>query len=171
MADADRQTGAPGAPPSAQPDFYQVLGVPYDAPRAAIVRAYRDAIKAIHPDRQRPSRRAAAEEQAKALNVAYTTLANPIKRQAYDRTIRARIVQDQLMGRYVGGFYPAAGNAADPFGERFRREPTAGERREQAAADRGALVTLVVVFGGLTLALLAALLLVAVAGALFQAAS
>jgi curved DNA-binding protein CbpA len=38
-------------------------------------------MKAIHPDRQRPERRSAAEEQAKKLNAAYAVLANPVKRR------------------------------------------------------------------------------------------
>jgi curved DNA-binding protein CbpA len=116
-------------------------------------------MKAIHPDRQRPERRTAAEEQAKRLNAAYAVLANPVQRQAYDRTIRSAHVQDQLMSRYVGGFYPAAGGDADLFGAPMRRHPTTAERREQAAADRNAVMTIVVVFGGFTLALLVGLVL------------
>jgi len=176
---ADDRAGSstgPGAPAGfptagvAEPDHYQLLGVPYAAREAEITRAYREAMKAIHPDRQRPERRAAAEEQAKRLNLAYATLANPVKRQAYDQTIRSRIVQDQLMSRYVGGFYPAAGDTTDPFAQQLRREPTAAERREQAVADRHALVTIVVVFGGFTLALLLALVLWAIASALLRLA-
>lgn len=167
----------PGAPPGSppivppDPDHYQLLGVSYTAHRVEITRAYREAMKAIHPDRQRPERRSAAEEQAKKLNAAYAVLANSVKRQAYDRTIRANLVQDQLMSRYVGGFYPAAGGDADPFGANLRREATAAERREQAAADRSALVTIVVVFGGITLALLVALVVWGVLGALLRAAT
>jgi len=170
------RAAGPGAPSGAaqaglaEPDHYQLLGVAYTARKADITRAYREAMMAIHPDRQSPERRTLAEEQAKKLNNAYSTLANPVKRQAYDQTIRSRIVQDQLMGRYVGGFYPAAGADTDRFGEGLRRDPTKAERREQAVADRSALVTLVVVFGGFTLALLIALLLWALVGALLRAA-
>ena len=178
MAAHDRteSTTGPNAPSSAaasglgELDHYQLLGVPYTAGKAEITQAYRDAMKAIHPDRQRPERRADAEEQAKRLNLAYAILANPVKRQAYDQTIRSRIVQDQVMSRYVGGFYPAAGGTADPFEQQLRREPTPAERREQAVADRHALVTIVVVFGGFTVALLLALVLWAVVGALLRLA-
>ncbi len=171
------QATGPGAPPGSaaagppELDHYQLLGVPYTARKADITRAYREAMKAIHPDRQRPERRTAAEEQAKKLNASYAVLANPVTRQAYDRTIRASTVQDQLMSRYVGGFYPAAGGDADPFGVRMRRDSTPTERREQAAADRNALVTIVVVFGGFTLALLIGLLLWGVLSALLRAAT
>ena len=61
-------------------------------------------MKRVHPDRQRPERRAASEDLARRLNAAYTTLSDPIKRQAYDRTIRQQVIQDQIMRRYVGGF-------------------------------------------------------------------
>lgn len=142
------------------PDYYQLLGVPYTATRAEITRAYRAEMKRIHPDRQRSERRAAADEEAKLLNRAYATLSQPLKRQTYDRTIRARLVQDEIMGRYVGGFSPGWAERADPTGARLRRDRTAGERREQAQADRQALVSLVIVFGGVTVAVIGLLILI-----------
>lgn len=173
--DPGRRAGA--GPSVAAPDadaenYYRLLGVPYTATAADITRAYRAAMKRIHPDRQRAERRAAAEEEAKRLNRAYATLSKPLRRQAYDRTIRADLVQDQLMGRYVGGFYvpqdgPTTG-AARRAGR--RRQPTAAERRERARADRGAMVSLIVAFAGITLALVVALLLWATARALLGAA-
>ncbi len=168
-------TPGPVAPP-ADPDaenFYQLLGVPYAATGADITRAYRAAIKRIHPDRQRAERRAAAEEHAKRLNRAYATLSKPLRRQAYDRTIRADMVQDELMGRYVGGFYvpqSGPGNGADPLARGLRRERTPAQRREQAQADRGALVSVVVAFAGITLVFVLLLLLWAAARALLGAA-
>ncbi|MBA3415151.1 MAG: J domain-containing protein [Chloroflexia bacterium] len=169
------QAAGPGAPPDTPPggppvpDHYRVLGVAYTARKAEITRAYREAMKAVHPDRQRPERRSSADEQAKQLNAAYAVLSSPVKRQAYDQTIRANLVQDQLMSRYVGGFYPAAGGDADPFGANLRRDTTAAERRERAVTDRHALVTVVVVFGGFTLAVLIGLLVWGVLGALLRA--
>jgi curved DNA-binding protein CbpA len=139
------------------------------ATRAQITRAYREAMKRIHPDRQRPDRRAAAEEQAKRLNLAYATLSKPAQRQAYDRTIRAQVVQDQLMSRYVGGFHVPPANGVDPLAAHLRRDQTPAERREQAEADRHALVTLLIIFGGITFVVIAALLLWALAAALFGA--
>ncbi len=171
------QAAGPGAPPDSPsgerpgPDHYQVLGVAYAARKAEITRAYREAMKAVHPDRQRPEQRSRADEQAKQLNAAYAVLSNPVERQSYDETIRANLIQDQLMSRYVGGFYPAAGGDADPFGGNLRREATAAERRERAVADRHALMTVVVVFGGFTLAVLIGLLLWSVLGALLRAAT
>ena len=165
-------------PPPPDPggeNHYELLGVPYTATSGEITRAYRQAMKRIHPDRQRPERRAGAEEEAKRLNRAYATLSKPLRRQAYDRTIRAQVVQDRLMGRYVGGFYvpPANGHdggASAAAARHLRREQTAAERREQVQADRNALVSIVVVFGGVTAAVIAVLLLWAVARALVGAA-
>ncbi|MFM9107623.1 MAG: J domain-containing protein [Chloroflexota bacterium] len=150
-------------------DHYQALGVAYGASRAEITRAYRARMKAIHPDRKRPDQRAAAEEVARRLNAAYATLSNPAKRTAYDRTIRADLVQDQVMNRYVSGFYPQAGGGADPFAQDLRREPTEGERRERVVADRSAFVTLLAAFGAIFLLVVVLLLLWAGAEALLSA--
>jgi DnaJ-class molecular chaperone len=170
---AGRTAPPPDAPAPPGENHYQLLGVPYTATGADITRAYRAAMKRIHPDRQQADRRAAAEEQAKRLNLAYATLSKPLRRQAYDRTIRADVVQDQIMGRYVGGFaVPQANraNGADPLARHMRREPSAAERRERARADRGATVSLVVAFAGITLAFVLALLLWATLRALLGAA-
>jgi curved DNA-binding protein CbpA len=163
-----------GSPPGAtvdadasEVDHYQVLGIPYTATAAEISRAYREAMKRVHPDRQQPDRRAAAEGRARAINAAYAVLKHPLRRQAYDRTIRARLVQDQMMSRYVGGFYPAAPGGVDPAGAP-RRETTPAERRERAEADRTAFVTLIVAFAAFTVVLLAGLLIWGVLSSLFR---
>ena len=86
-----------------------------------ITRAYRNAMKRVHPDAQQPDRRVAAEERAKQLNHAYTTLSRPDRRRQYDTELRASMVQEQIMGRYVGGFGGPNSNAADPFAQRKPR--------------------------------------------------
>ncbi len=163
-------------PGPAAADHYQVLGVPYAASGAEIARAYRAAMKRIHPDRQPaggdPRGRAAAEEAARRLNLAYATLSKPLARQAYDRTIRGAIVQDQIMSRYVGGFHVPQANGtggADPLAPPPRRAPTASERRERRRADRDALVSLVAVFAGMALLLVLLLLIWAAVAALAEA--
>jgi len=160
------------ATPRLDPDednHYQLLGVTYAATSAEITRAYRAAIKRVHPDRHRADRRAAAEEHAKRLNLAYATLSKPLRRQAYDRAIRARIVQDQVMGRYVGGFHVPQQEGPDLLAQHLRREPTAAERRAQQHAEREAMVSIVVVFGGITVGVVALLLLWAAASSLLGA--
>jgi DnaJ-class molecular chaperone len=148
-------TSAPGA--VEEIDFYQLLGVPYSASRADITRAYREAMKRTHPDRQHPADRAAAEEHAKLLNRAFKTLSQAESRRTYDTSIKARAVQDQIMSQYFGGFgMPGSG---DPFGTDLRRAPTAAERRHRQRNDRNAMVSVVVVFAGATLAVVVLLLL------------
>lgn len=142
------------------------------ATSADITRAYRAAMKRVHPDRQRSDRRAAAEEYAKALNHAYATLSKPLARQAYDRSIRERTIQDELMNRYVGGFYVPQATDQDPLqrDEPLRRDRTEAERREQIRADRSALLGIILVFGGVTLGVVVLLVLWAIASAILGAA-
>lgn len=122
-------------------DYYTLLGVTFSASHAEITRAYRAAMKHVHPDRQPAARRARAEEHARLLNEAFRVLSDPLKRQSYDRTIRQQVIQDQIMRRYVGGF--EAGGAM-PGPTIPQREPTERERRERQEADHRAWTLLVV---------------------------
>jgi curved DNA-binding protein CbpA len=149
-------------------DFYSLLGVPFTATHAEITQAYRRAMKRAHPDRQHPERRAAAEALARALNAAYATLSDPVKRLAYDRTIRQQVIQDQIMRRYVGGFQTFDG-ASGPARQHARREPTAAERRERRAADRQASLTLLVLAVGITTLIVASIVILALLGSLVGA--
>ena len=137
------------------------------ASNAEITQAYRRAMKRAHPDRQSPERRAAAEETARRLNAAYAVLSDPIKRQAYDRTIRQQVVQDQIMRQYVGGFYTGGGAPGIPDLE--RREPTAAERRERIEADRRAWLLLVGFAAVFAIAIIVVLVASALFGSLFGA--
>jgi DnaJ-class molecular chaperone len=151
-----------GADPDAA-NHYQLLDVAYTASAAEITRAYRRAMKRAHPDRVPPERRTAAEELSKELNRAYKTLSSPVERVAYDRTVRAQEVQDQLMQRYVGGFAGPASGGVDPFGARYKRELTREERADRSRSERSAMLSVVSVFlvvtlGGIGLILIAAVL-------------
>lgn len=141
-------------------DYYQLLGVPYGATKQEIVKAYRAAMKHAHPDRRLPEHRARAEETAKLLNLAFHVLTDPAKRLDYDESIKGRIVQQQIMSHYFGGFGAPGGLSGDQTGEQFRRKPTEHERGERRQANRSAIVTVLLVFGGLTLAIVVLLLLV-----------
>ena len=152
-------------------DYYQLLDVPLTASAAEIRRAYSTAIKRAHPDRQRPEQRAAAEELTKLLNRAYATLVDPEYRLVYDRTIRAQRVQDQIMRRYAGGSggsHPVGTGQFNASGDAMRRSPSVAERRELARADRSALLSLIVIFGAITLIVIGLLLLSALLGALLR---
>jgi curved DNA-binding protein CbpA len=159
---ATRGTG-PAASGQADPDapnHYQLLDVAYTATPAEITRAYRRAMKRTHPDRQDAGRRSAAEEAAKRLNLAYATLSNPKRRADYDATVRAQAVQDQIMRQYVSAaFYPGWAADAEAREADLRRERSAFERHEVRQADRSALVSLVIVFGGVTVLLIGLLIL------------
>jgi hypothetical protein len=171
---ATPETGFRGQSPNgaeADPDeenHYALLGVPFTANHADITRAYRRAMKRAHPDRQHPERRAAFEDLARRLNAAYAVLSDPLKRHAYDRTIRQQVIQDQIMRRYVGGFQ-SFGDAAGPGRVHLRREPTAAERRARVAAERQASLTLVVVAVGVTMLFLLGLLVLSLFGSVLQA--
>lgn len=150
-------------------DHYVFLGVPFTASHAEITRAYRRAMKRAHPDRQGPERRAAAEDLARRLNAAYMILADPIKRQAYDRTIRQQVIQDQIMRQYVGGFH-TFDRGSGPADAVRRREPTAAEQRGRVTADRQASLTLVLFAVGITAIIVIAVLAGAFLGSLLDVA-
>lgn len=163
--DRDRRSSATDSG-GADVDYYALLGVSPTATTAQITRAYRAAMKRVHPDRQQPAERQAAEARALLLNQAYATLAKPLSRQTYDRSIRSRLVQDQLMSRYTGGLNAPPANGHDPFARQLRRQPTTAEKRAQARSDRDATVSILLVFGGVTLGLIGLLVLASLIGEL-----
>ncbi len=152
---------------SAEPNYYKLLGVPETATFKEITAAYREVMKRSHPDRQRPDRREAAEEQAKAINLAYTTLSKAESRRVYDNEIKASAIQDQIMNRYVGGFAPSG--SVDPFAEALRREQSKAERVDQRRADRSATASMLIVFTGIAIVVIALLLVWALIDAIISA--
>lgn len=171
---ANPETGFRGSNPNGagtdpdQEDHYSFLGVSFTATHAEITRAYRRAMKRAHPDRQMPEHREAYEALARQLNAAYAILSDPIKRQAYDRTIQQQVIQDQIMNRYVGGFQNFDQRSGRPAPQQ-RREPTESERQERIAADRQASMTLVYAAVGVTVLILAALLIGSLLSSLLNA--
>jgi len=148
-------------------NHYQLLSVPYTASAGEITKAYREAMKRFHPDRVRPDQRPAAEEVCKELNLAYKTLSSPIERVAYDRTVREREVQDQVMRRYVGGFAGPDVGGPDPFAQTLKRDLTPVEKADRQKSERSAMISLLSIFlvvalGGIGLILAAALVSFAV---------
>jgi molecular chaperone DnaJ len=65
-------------------DYYEVLDVTREASEQEIKTAYRRLAMQHHPDRN-PERQAESEEKFKELTEAYSVLADPQKRAAYDR--------------------------------------------------------------------------------------
>jgi hypothetical protein len=120
-------------------DYYKLLDVPYTA---------------------------TFKERAKQLNRAFMTLSSAETRRAYDAEIKASTIQDQIMGRYAGGLgMPGAGG--DLNGESLRRTRTKDERADQRRADRSAVASMLIVFAGITLFVIALLVLWTLTEALF----
>jgi curved DNA-binding protein CbpA len=72
-----------GPSPGQSADLYQVLGVPADASRAEIARAYRQLARGAHPDTQGTDPAAAGRFQQ--ITEAYRILGDPARRARYDR--------------------------------------------------------------------------------------
>jgi len=117
-------------------DYYQVLGVNRQAGAEEIKKAYRRLALQWHPDRN-PSNKHEAEERFKEITEAYTVLADPQKRTAYDRYGHAGLGPQPFadfdetifadFGDLFGGFF----NLEDLFG-------LGGGRRRRARVRRGA---------------------------------
>ena len=67
----------------AKRDYYEILGVPKDAPADDIKKAYRKEALKYHPDRNPGNKE--AEEKFKAAAEAYEVLSDKDKRAKYDR--------------------------------------------------------------------------------------
>jgi curved DNA-binding protein CbpA len=83
------------------PNHYEVLGVPASASPEEIRHAYRQLVKAAHPDR------AGNTERFRLITEAYAVLSDPPRRAAYDRSLRpaptaAAPVRRPHYGRYAG---------------------------------------------------------------------
>ncbi len=74
-----------------QLDYYRVMGVPPTATPAEIKSAYRALVRKYHPDRNPDN--AAAEEQFKLLQEAYSVLSDDEHRAEYDRLLRTHSAQ------------------------------------------------------------------------------
>ncbi len=97
-------------------DLYQVLGLRRDASAEEIKRKYRELAKRHHPDRTQND--PTDTEIFKAVAVAFATLSNPAKREAYDRQLaaaeRQRSAPRARATRYAS---PRATRQASPFAD------------------------------------------------------
>lgn len=69
-------------------NYYEILGVSKDASKAEIKKAYSHLMQQYHPDKVNTlgeKLKKVAEEEAKKINEAYTTLKDPDKREEYNR--------------------------------------------------------------------------------------
>ncbi len=93
-------------------DYYDVLGVPRDAPDADIKRAFRKLAQQWHPDvNTDPS----AHERFKEINEAYQVLSDPQQRRAYDMFGRAGVGTGGAEGYGPFGGFQGFGDLFDAF--------------------------------------------------------
>jgi molecular chaperone DnaJ len=117
-------------------DYYEVLGVGRNAAEQEIKSAYRKLALQHHPDRN-PDNKEAAEEKFKEITEAYSVLADPEKRAAYDRFGHAAVASP-------GGWSPDFSSTIfsdfeDIFGEFFGFGDLFGRgARPHSRASRGA---------------------------------
>lgn len=113
-------------------DYYEVLGVPRGASEQELKSAYRKLAMQYHPDRN-PESTHEATEKFKEITEAYSVLADPDKRAAYDRFGHAGVTGS-------GGFQPDASifsDFEDIFGDFFGFGDLFGGGR-RTRAQRGA---------------------------------
>jgi Leucine-rich repeat (LRR) protein len=116
------------------PTYYDILGVASTASEEDIRTAYKNLVKAYHPD-VNPAPE--SEEIIKHLNAAYDTLSDPHKRMLYDLTLQPKA-------------QPSA--VVDPEKARLRKEKKAQEAFAEKKRDRSILRMMMI--GIFTLALI-----------------
>jgi molecular chaperone DnaJ len=123
-------------------DFYAILGVPQDASKKDIERAYRKLARELHPDHNPdPS----AEERFKGVSEAYSVLHDDKARKEYDQIQLMKSGRGGFGGGMPGGgvhFEDLFGNTggsggfSDLFGDLFRGG-SGGAHRRRSGAQRG----------------------------------
>lgn len=112
-------------------DLYEVLGIPRDASKSDIKKAYRELAMKYHPDQNRDD--PTAEEKFKEAANAYAVLSDPEKRKRYDQ-----FGHDGLRGGAAAGFsgvediFSAFGDIFGDFfggGRQRQRQARAGDVR------------------------------------------
>jgi molecular chaperone DnaJ len=127
-------------------DYYQVLGVPADAPQKDITKAYRKLARELHPDKNPGN--ASAEERFKQVSAAYQVLGAEATRKEYDEVRRLGPMGGGFGGGGPGGFTfnvgdmrgGMGGDIGDLLGQMFRRSGR-GAGGRGVAPQRGPDVT------------------------------
>ena len=98
-------------------NYYKLLGIDPKADQQTVKRAYLDAVRKWHPDKN-PDRIEEAEEKTKVLNQAYQMLKDPETRKNYDRMLRYTkgkdfnaYINDEAIKDKIDKAYPALKSA------------------------------------------------------------
>jgi len=112
-------------------DYYKVLGVPRNANKEQLKKAFRNLARKYHPD---VSQEADADERFKEINEAYEALSDDNKRAIYDRFGHAGMQGSGFGASDYSGF----AGMADIFEEFFGGSGFGGSRRQRRGPRRGA---------------------------------
>jgi len=120
-------------------DYYEVLGVPRDAPPEEVKRAYRKLAMQFHPDRVPADQKKDAEEKFKDVSEAYEVLADEEKRSLYDRYGHAGVEQQVWGGQgFDWSRFTHAADVEDIFGSDVFRDFFGGSIFETLFGQRRA---------------------------------
>jgi molecular chaperone DnaJ len=117
-------------------DYYEVLGVARTATEIEIKSSYRKLAMKHHPDRNPGDQ--AAEEKFKEAAEAYSVLADPEKRSAYDRFGHAAVSGAGAGAGFDPSIFQEFGDFADILGNMFGFGDLFGGARRRGGPQRGA---------------------------------
>jgi len=105
----------------AKRDYYEILGVPRNASKSEIKRAYRRLAKKYHPDMNKDNPKE-AEEKFKEISEAYEVLADDVKRSRYDRYGHAGVESTFSPGGFTWSDFTHFRDIEDIFGRDIFRD-------------------------------------------------
>jgi len=123
-------------------DYYSILGVPRDASREDIKKAYRKLVREWHPDAYKGGDKKEAEERFKEIQEAYHVLSDPEKRAMFDKfgyvgEPSERVRYGRTAGTSGGFFDEGLGDFQDIFDVFFGGSRSRGGQQRARQAVKG----------------------------------